>query len=52
MSMVKSRNLASYTYDEETVEEIVDAILGNYIYEFEKLEEKLNSLKQEEINNQ
>ncbi|NCO02203.1 MAG: nucleotidyltransferase [Epsilonproteobacteria bacterium] len=51
MSMVKSRNLTSHTYDEETVEKIVDVILGSYIFEFEKLEEKLESLKQEELNN-
>ncbi len=51
MSMVKSRNLTSHTYDEETVEKIVDVILGSYIFEFEKLEEKLESLKQEEFGN-
>ena len=51
MSMVKSRNLTSHTYDEETVEKIVDVILGSYIFEFEKLEEKLDSLKQEELGN-
>lgn len=51
MSMVKSRNLTSHTYDEETVEKIVDVILGSYIFEFEKLEEKLDSLKQEEFGN-
>ncbi len=49
MEMVKSRNLTSHTYDEETVEKIVDMILGSYIYEFEKLEEKLDALKEEEI---
>lgn len=51
MHMVKSRNLTSHTYDEETVEKIVDAILGSYIFEFENLEEKLDALKEEELNN-
>jgi len=48
MHMVKSRNLTSHTYDEETVEKIVDIILGSYIFEFEKLEEKLSQLLKEE----
>ncbi|OHE02629.1 MAG: nucleotidyltransferase [Sulfurimonas sp. RIFCSPLOWO2_12_36_12] len=49
MDMVKSRNLTSHTYDEETVEKIVDVILGSYVFEFEKLEEKLDALRKEEI---
>jgi len=49
MQMVKSRNLTSHTYDEETVEAIVEVILGSYIFRFEELEEKLsNILKDQE----
>jgi len=50
MNMVKSRNLISHTYDEETVEKIVDMILRTYIFRFEELEEKLTQIKEKEIN--
>ncbi len=40
MDMIKSRNLTSHTYDEQTVNEIVDLILGSYIVQFEKFEQK------------
>ena len=48
MQMVKSRNLTSHTYDEETVEQIVDVILGTYIFRFEALKEKLSELLESE----
>lgn len=48
MKMVQSRNLTSHTYDEKTVEEIVDEILGNYIFRFEALEQKLSDILEEE----
>jgi len=51
MNMVKSRNITSYTYDEETVEKIVDMVLGTYIFRFEELYEKLALLQKHEINN-
>lgn len=48
MKMIYSRNLTSHTYDEKTVEEIVDEVLGNYIFRFEALEQKLSTLLEEE----
>jgi len=45
MDMVKSRNDSSHTYNEETANEIVDAILNYYYAEFEKLFDKLTELK-------
>lgn len=48
MKMVQSRNLTSHTYDEATVEEIVDEVLGNYIFRFEELEQKLSTLVAQE----
>ena len=44
MQMIKSRNLTSHTYDEETVEEIIDLILGSYVFAFEALEKKLSEI--------
>ena len=48
MSMIKSRNLTSHTYDEKTVEEIVNLILGGYVPAFSSLYKKLQDLKQKE----
>ena len=48
MDMIKSRNLTSHTYDEETAEKIVSAVRGQYIQEFVKLEERLTQLKDDE----
>lgn len=48
MRMILSRNLTSHTYDEKTVEEIVNEVLGNYIFRFEELEQKLSTLLKEE----
>ena len=48
MSMIKSRNLTSHTYDEKTVEEIVNLILGGYVPAFSSLYTKLEELKQKE----
>ena len=45
MDMIKSRNDSSHTYNEETANEIVDAILNYYYAEFEKLFDKLTELK-------
>ena len=47
MDMIKSRNLTSHTYDEETVEEIVDLILGSYIFQFETFNQKFLELEKE-----
>ena len=46
MDMIKSRNQTSHTYNQKTAELIVDAITDRYYYEFEKLYQKLLSLKQ------
>ena len=48
MDMIKNRNKTSYTYNEETAEEIIKAILTTYHTEFKKLQHKLNELKLKE----
>jgi len=48
MNMIKSRNLTSHTYDEATVEEIVDMILGNYIFQFETFNQTFQNLLKED----
>ncbi len=45
MDMILSRNKSSHTYNEETADEIVNAILNNYYIEFNKLHQKLSELK-------
>lgn len=51
MQMIASRNLTSHTYDEKTVEQIVDLILGNYIFRFEALHDKLEAIEHQETGN-
>jgi nucleotidyltransferase substrate binding protein (TIGR01987 family) len=48
MDMIKSRNLTSHTYDEQTAEKMVSAVCGHYIHAFIELEERLNQLKDDE----
>ncbi len=48
MQMIKSRNLTSHTYDEETIQGIVDLILGSYIVHFEAFESKLSEILEDE----
>ncbi len=48
MQMIKSRNLTSHTYDEETIQGIVDLILGSYIVHFEAFESKLAEILEDE----
>ncbi len=48
MQMIKSRNLTSHTYDEETIQEIVELILNHYIALFEAFESKLSKIRQDE----
>ncbi len=48
MDMIKSRNLTSHAYDEDTASYIVFAIRNTYFAEFEALNIKLDNLKQEE----
>lgn len=45
MDMIKNRNKTSHTYNEETANEIVNAILTSYHIEFKKLKRKLEELK-------
>jgi len=44
MDMINDRNLASHVYDEETANNLYNAIKSNYYFQFNKLNEKLNSL--------
>jgi nucleotidyltransferase substrate binding protein (TIGR01987 family) len=48
MDMITSRNQTTHTYDEATVEEIKNAILNSYYFEFEALKATLEQLKAEE----
>ena len=50
MDMIKSRNQTSHTYNEETAEKIVNAIIRNYFDEFTALQDKFNELKKKEQN--
>jgi nucleotidyltransferase substrate binding protein (TIGR01987 family) len=49
MEMINSRNLTSHTYNEDTAEQIVSAILTTYFREYETLQDKLEHLKQAEL---
>jgi len=51
MNMMKSRNLSSHTYNEDTADEIVNEILFNYIHRFKELEDKLEKIKNKELKN-
>ncbi len=44
MDMLQSRNKTSHTYNEDTAEEIANAILTRYYPLFKKFEQKMNSL--------
>jgi nucleotidyltransferase substrate binding protein (TIGR01987 family) len=52
MDMIQSRNQTSHTYNEETVKKIVTAIEIDYFGEFEKLQIKLNELKEKDQDEQ
>ncbi len=45
MEMIQSRNRTSHSYNEETAEEIAQAIISSYLREFEKLLVKLREWK-------
>ena len=47
MDMIRHRNLTSHTYNEDTAEEVVSAILNIYYSEFKTLLAKIEQLKQE-----
>jgi len=44
MDMIKSRNLSSHTYNEDTTEEITEKIIDHYFNAFKDLEQHLNKL--------
>ncbi len=47
MDMIRHRNLTTHTYNEDTAEEVVLAILNIYYSEFETLLARLKQLEQE-----
>ena len=49
MDMIRDRNLTSHTYNEETAQEIVEAILNRYCAAFSNFQLKMVSLKEEEL---
>lgn len=49
MSMIKSRNLSSHTYNADVAKAINTAVCKDYHREFETLATRLETLKQEEI---
>ncbi len=44
MRMIEHRNETTHTYDQETADEIAAAILGRYVTEFEKFQERFAGL--------
>jgi nucleotidyltransferase substrate binding protein (TIGR01987 family) len=48
MAMIQSRNRTSHTYNEETADEIAEAILSSYVQEFEKFLKKFTELEKQE----
>jgi len=44
MDMINDRNVASHVYDEETAQDLYTAIKNIYYIQFNKLNEKMNSL--------
>ena len=48
MSMIKSRNLTSHTYEQKTVDEIVEQISQEYISAFIELDHKFSTLEKTE----
>jgi nucleotidyltransferase substrate binding protein (TIGR01987 family) len=48
MAMIQSRNRTSHTYNEETADEIAQAILSSYVQQFEKFVRKFTELEKQE----
>jgi nucleotidyltransferase substrate binding protein (TIGR01987 family) len=48
MEMIQSRNRSSHTYNEQTADEIADAVLSRYVPEFEKFLQKFTELEKQE----
>lgn len=47
MQMIENRNETTHTYDEETADEIGEAILSRYVEEFEKFQRRFMQLEGE-----
>jgi len=45
MDMIKDRNLAAHSYDEEIAKSIITTIIDKYYHQFNILTEKINSLE-------
>ncbi len=50
MNMIASRTLTSHTYNEDSAEEIVSAIISKYYQEFKTLQVKLKGIAEKEKN--
>jgi nucleotidyltransferase substrate binding protein (TIGR01987 family) len=48
MQMIENRNETTHTYDEETADEIGEAILSSYVPQFEKFQIRFTQLEREE----
>jgi nucleotidyltransferase substrate binding protein (TIGR01987 family) len=47
MQMIENRNETTHTYDEETADEIGEAILSRYVDQFEKFQRRFMQLERE-----
>ena len=45
--MIKNRNLAAHSYDEERAQDIINAIIDAYYSQFNKFAEKMTSLEEQ-----
>jgi hypothetical protein len=48
MQMIENRNETTHTYDEETADEIGEAVLSSYVPQFEKFQTRFTQLEREE----
>ena len=48
MAMIQSRNRTSHAYNEQTADEIAEAILSSYVQEFEQFLKKFTELEKQE----
>jgi nucleotidyltransferase substrate binding protein (TIGR01987 family) len=47
MEMIKNRNRSVHAYDQATADQIATDILASYVTEFDRLEQRLEALKEE-----
>ncbi|MDR2923712.1 MAG: nucleotidyltransferase substrate binding protein [Treponema sp.] len=47
MDMIKGRNLATHSYDEEMAKELLKMIISSFYEQFRLFEEKMNSVEQQ-----